>query len=137
MASSDAIRAVPTNFSIDVLPIEREDERILSPDMDKNSWTGGLSENRNGNLIGTREGENPTRTSARPAGKGCDKVRKHIWSAYKLRHAKAAIDMQAFAARNDDLDLPDQLVLPFIMNFLTDERLRKLSADGPSGVFQK
>ena len=50
---------------------------------------------------------------------------------------KAAIDMQAFAARNDDLDLPDQLVLPFIMNFLTDERLRKLSADGPSGVFQK
>jgi len=50
---------------------------------------------------------------------------------------KAAIDMQAFTARNDDLDLPDQLVLPFIMNFLTDERLRKLSADGPSGVFQK
>jgi len=45
--------------------------------------------------------------------------------------------MQAFAARNDDLDLPDQLVLPFIMNFLTDERLRKLSGDGQSGVFQK
>src|SRR6266446_8531602 len=44
MASSDAIRAVPTNFSIDVLPIEREDERILSPDMDRNSWTGGSSE---------------------------------------------------------------------------------------------
>ncbi len=40
---------------------------------------------------------------------------------------KAAIDMQAFAHRNDDLNLPDQVVLPFIMNFLTDERLRKLS----------
>jgi hypothetical protein len=40
---------------------------------------------------------------------------------------KAATDMQAFAARNDDLDLPDQVVLPFIMNFLTDKRLRKLS----------
>jgi len=36
---------------------------------------------------------------------------------------KAAMDMQAFAARNDDFDLPDQVVLPFIMNFLTDERL--------------
>jgi hypothetical protein len=45
---------------------------------------------------------------------------------------KAATDMQAFAARNSDLDLPDQVVLPFIMNFLTDERLRKLPADGPS-----
>ena len=33
---------------------------------------------------------------------------------------KAATDMQAFAARNSDLDLPDQVVLPFIMNFLTD-----------------
>jgi len=43
---------------------------------------------------------------------------------------KAAIDMQAFADRNDDLNLPDQVVLPFIMNFLTDERLRKLSAGG-------
>jgi hypothetical protein len=50
---------------------------------------------------------------------------------------KAATDMQAFAARNEDLNLPDQLVLPFIMNFLTDERLRKLSADDPSGAIQK
>ncbi len=50
---------------------------------------------------------------------------------------KAAIDMQAFADSNDDLDLPDQVVLPFIMNFLTDERLRKLSAGGPSVGFQK
>jgi len=50
---------------------------------------------------------------------------------------KAAMDLQAFAARNDDFDLPDQVVLPFIMNFLTDERLRKLSADCPSGGFQK
>src|SRR5580704_10405216 len=50
---------------------------------------------------------------------------------------KAATDMQAFAARNDDLNLPDQVVLPFIMNFLTDERLRKLSPDGPISGFQK
>jgi len=45
---------------------------------------------------------------------------------------KAATDMQAFATRNNDLNLPDPVVLPFIMNFLTDERLRKLPADGPS-----
>jgi len=50
---------------------------------------------------------------------------------------KATTDMQAFAARNGDLNLPDQLVLPFIMNFLTDERLRKLSAEGPKIGFQK
>jgi hypothetical protein len=50
---------------------------------------------------------------------------------------KAVTDMEAFAARNDDVNLPDQLVMPFIMNFLTDERLRKLSAGGPSGAFQK
>jgi hypothetical protein len=45
--------------------------------------------------------------------------------------------MQAFAAGNDGLALPDQVVLPFIMNFLTDERLRKLSPDGPISGFQK
>jgi hypothetical protein len=45
--------------------------------------------------------------------------------------------MHAFAARNDDLNLPDEVVLPFIMNFLTDERLRKLSSAGPSGGLQK
>jgi hypothetical protein len=42
---------------------------------------------------------------------------------------KAATDMKAFAARNDDLNLPDQIVLPFVMNFLTDNSLRKLSAE--------
>jgi len=41
---------------------------------------------------------------------------------------KAATNMHAFAARNDDFDLPDELVLPFVMNFLTDERLRRLPA---------
>ena len=46
---------------------------------------------------------------------------------------RAASDLREFAAKNDDLDLPDELVLPFIMNFLTDERLRKLSAVRPSG----
>jgi hypothetical protein len=34
---------------------------------------------------------------------------------------KAATDMQAFATRNNDLNLPDPVVLPFIMNFQTDE----------------
>jgi hypothetical protein len=50
---------------------------------------------------------------------------------------KAATDMQAFAARNSDFNLPDEVVLPFVMNFLTDEQLRKLSADDPSRGFQK
>ena len=50
---------------------------------------------------------------------------------------KAAIDMRAFAVANDDVDLPEQVVLPFITNFLTDQRLRKLSAVGSSGASQE
>jgi hypothetical protein len=39
----------------------------------------------------------------------------------------AATDMRTFAKKNDDFDLPEQLILPFIANFLTDKRLRQLS----------
>ncbi len=42
---------------------------------------------------------------------------------------KAAVDMQAFAANNDDFDFPDQVVLPFVMNFLTDKALRKFPTE--------
>jgi hypothetical protein len=45
--------------------------------------------------------------------------------------------MHAFAAKNHDLNLPDEVALPFIMNFLTDERLRKLPSDGPSGGLKR
>jgi hypothetical protein len=38
---------------------------------------------------------------------------------------KAAADMEVFAAKNDDLDFDDEAVLPFVMNFLTDQGLRK------------
>jgi hypothetical protein len=44
---------------------------------------------------------------------------------------KAAVDMQAFAAKNDDLNFPDGAVLPFVLNFLTDERLRKFHLHTP------
>jgi hypothetical protein len=46
---------------------------------------------------------------------------------------KAAADVRAFVTRNDDLDLPEDIVLPFIVNFLTDERLRKLSLEPRNG----
>jgi hypothetical protein len=32
---------------------------------------------------------------------------------------KMAVKMQEFAATHDDMDLPNEIVLPFIMNFLT------------------
>ena len=54
-------------------------------------------------------------------------ISREVWVtdfAWLLPLHKAATDMQAFAAKNDDLNLPDQVVLPFIMNFLTDEGLR-------------
>jgi hypothetical protein len=38
---------------------------------------------------------------------------------------KAAADMEVFAAKNDNVDFPDQAVVPFVMNFLTDNGLRK------------
>jgi hypothetical protein len=42
---------------------------------------------------------------------------------------KAAVDMQAFAANNDDFNFPDEVVLPFVMNFLTDKELRKFPTE--------
>jgi hypothetical protein len=48
----------------------------------------------------------------------------------------AATDMQVFVANNDDMNLPNEVVLPFIINFLTDKRLRRLSADAPSDAVQ-
>ena len=45
----------------------------------------------------------------------------------------AATDMRTFAARNDDFDMPEQVILSFITNFLTDERLRRLSPADPPG----
>jgi hypothetical protein len=41
--------------------------------------------------------------------------------AAKLR--KVAVDMEVRAARDGDLDLPDDLVLPFIVNAVTDKRM--------------
>jgi hypothetical protein len=45
---------------------------------------------------------------------------------------KASTDMEAMAAQNDDLDYPDEMVLPLIRNFLTDERLRNVLAYAPT-----
>jgi hypothetical protein len=81
-----------------------------------------------------RKSEGPQRKSKVKDLRGRAKMK--ITDIVAVLH-KAATDMQAFATRNNDLNLPDPVVLPFLMNFLTDERLRKLSADGPSGGFQK
>jgi hypothetical protein len=45
---------------------------------------------------------------------------------------KASSDMQAIADQNNDLDYPDEVVLPLIRNFLTDEGLRKVLAQAPT-----
>jgi hypothetical protein len=41
---------------------------------------------------------------------------------------KMSAEMQEFAARNDDMELPNEVVLPFISNFLTGN-LIELSRD--------
>jgi hypothetical protein len=43
--------------------------------------------------------------------------------AARLR--EVAVDMELGAARDGDLDFPDQLVLAFIINAVTDNRLLK------------
>ncbi len=78
----------------------------------------------------------PRRMVNQPGNSRASDAKMKITDIVAVLH-KAATDMQAFAARNDDLNLPDEVVLPFIINFLTDERLRKLSADGPSGGFEE
>lgn len=47
---------------------------------------------------------------------------------------KAANDMEALAAREGDLDYPHEALLPFIVNFLTDRALRKLSLRSSSST---
>ena len=34
---------------------------------------------------------------------------------------RAAVDMEKLATTDGDLDYPDEVVLPFILNFLTDD----------------
>jgi len=34
-------------------------------------------------------------------------------------HLKMSSEMRKFAATHDDMDLPNEIVLPFIMNFLS------------------
>jgi hypothetical protein len=44
----------------------------------------------------------------------------------------ASADMMTFALKSGDMDYPDQMVLPFITNFLSDDALRRLSTQGLS-----
>jgi hypothetical protein len=50
--------------------------------------------------------------------------------AARLR--KVAVDMEALAAIDGDLDFPDGLVLPFIINAVTDNRMLKFSKESPA-----
>jgi hypothetical protein len=40
---------------------------------------------------------------------------------------KAGDDMKALALREGDFEIPDEMVLQYIINFLTDHNLRKVS----------
>jgi hypothetical protein len=48
--------------------------------------------------------------------------------AAKLR--QTAVDMEIMAAMDGDLDFPDELVLPFIINAVTDKRMMEGRAAG-------
>jgi len=50
--------------------------------------------------------------------------------AARLR--KVAVDMEIKAALDGDLDFPDELVLPFIVNFVTDNRMLTFSKECPA-----
>jgi hypothetical protein len=60
---------------------------------------------------------------------------KHSDMAAALR--KAAADMQLIAIMDGDWEVPDEMVLSYISNFLTDQRLRRPRAVKPSGTETK
>ena len=49
--------------------------------------------------------------------------------AAKLR--KTAADMEALAAKEGDLDFADEVVLPFVANCLTDDKLLRSAKQHP------
>ena len=57
---------------------------------------------------------------------------KHSEMAAALR--EAAADMQLIAIMDGDWEMPDEMVLTYISNFLTDPRLRRPGAVKPSGI---
>src|SRR5271170_6864898 len=56
---------------------------------------------------------------------------KHSEMATALR--QAAADMQLIAITDGDWEMPDEMVLTYISNFLTDPSLRRPRAVKPSG----
>ena len=48
-------------------------------------------------------------------------------TAIAARLRKVAVDMEEMAVRDGDLDFPDEVVLPFIVNFVTDKRMLTFS----------
>ncbi len=54
--------------------------------------------------------------------------------AARLR--KVAVDMEEMAVRDGDLDFPDELVLPFIINAVTDNGMPTFSKECPAGRAQ-
>ncbi len=51
--------------------------------------------------------------------------------AARLR--KVAVDMEVMAAIDGDLEFPDELVMPFIINAVTDKRMLE---EGPAAASQ-
>ena len=52
--------------------------------------------------------------------------------AAKLR--KTAVNMEALAAKEGDLDFADEVVLPFIANCLTDDNILRFSKQPPAAT---
>jgi hypothetical protein len=57
------------------------------------------------------------------SGDGIRAARKVKITAIAARLRKVVVDMEIKAALDRDLDFPDELVLPFITNALTDKRM--------------
>jgi len=53
-------------------------------------------------------------------------------TAIAARLRMVAVDMEEMAVRDGDLDFPDELVLPLIVNFVTDNRMLTFSKECPA-----
>jgi len=61
-------------------------------------------------------------------------TRKMKITAIAARLRKVAVDMEIMAAIDCDLDFPDELVLPFIINAVTDNRMLECSKERPAAA---
>ena len=73
-----------------------------------------------------------TRVTAGRGSRVAGEVRKMKITVIAAKLRQTAVDIEIMAAMDGDWDFPDELVLPFIINALTDKRILEESTAAAS-----